>query len=170
MKPSIAGAIGGTLATVPMTLAMLALFRRLPKDDQYPLPPREITDEIARKAKLRRRLTEPQLVALSLAAHFAYGGATGALYPLMLRRMPAGAGADRAVGYQALFGCGYGVAVWAGSYLGWLPAFNVLAPATVQPAPRRRLMVAVHLIWGASTVLIGDRLAHQSSQSGVSAG
>lgn len=160
MNRYLAGAVGGLLASVPMTLAMTGLFRRLPEDDQYPLPPREITDEVMRRAGYQGQLSEAQLTGLSLAAHFGYGGLTGALYPAVTDAVSSGQ-LRRHPGYQLVFGGVYGVAIWAGSYLGWIPALRILGSATVQPSPRRRLMVGVHLIWGATAVLICEQLVRQ---------
>lgn len=44
LTPLIAGSVAGCVATLPMTLAMEAMHRQLPPEEQYPLPPREITD------------------------------------------------------------------------------------------------------------------------------
>ena len=150
MNRYLSGAIGGIIATLPMTVAMVGLFRSLPRDEQYPLPPREITEDLIQKAGVEH-LDEEQLTGLSLLAHFAYGGLTGALYPLTFHH----------VKRPLLWGSGYGLAIWGASYLGWIPALNVLSPATHHPANRRRLMIGVHIVWGASTVLIGERLSRQ---------
>lgn len=151
MNRYVAGALGGTLATVPMTIAMVALFYRLPRSERYPLPPREITQEVTRRAGRRRRIGDNAMAALSLGAHFAYGALTGALYPAL----------DRHSRHPVMAGSAYGVAVWAASYLGWIPALRILRPATEHPAGRRRLMIGVHLVWGAGTALIAERLARR---------
>lgn len=152
MNRYLAGAIGGLLATVPMTLTMEALHRRLPREQRYPLPPREITQDLLHKAEAAdTRLDDTQLAELSLASHFAYGAVAGALYPVTRRH----------IDHLLVFGSGYGVAVWAVSYFGWVPALRILAPANRHPANRRRLMIAAHLVWGASTVWIGERLMHR---------
>jgi uncharacterized membrane protein YagU involved in acid resistance len=152
MNRYLAGAIGGLLATIPMTLVMESLHRRLPRDVRYPLPPREVTENIANKMGLDRPLDEDRLIESSLLSHFAYGAATGALYPLVFRE---------SVRHPLVYGSGYGVAIWAASYLGWIPAFNVLEPATRQPASRRQLMLCAHAVWGAGTVLVAERLSHR---------
>jgi uncharacterized membrane protein YagU involved in acid resistance len=151
MNRYLAGAIGGLLATVPMTLVMESLYRRLPREARYPLPPREVTENIAGKMGYDQHLDEDRLIESSLLSHFAYGAATGALYPLVLRGP---------VRHPVVYGSGYGMAIWAASYLGWVPAFNVLEPATRQPASRRRLMLCAHVVWGAGTLLIAERLTH----------
>lgn len=157
MNRYLSGAIGGIIATLPMTVAMAGLFRTLPRDERYPLPPREITEDLMQKSGVEQQLDEEQLTGLSLLAHFAYGGLTGALYPLAFRH----------VEHPLLLGSGYGLAIWGASYLGWIPALKILPPATRQPVNRRRLMIGVHIIWGAGTVLIGERLSRRQHSGRV---
>ena len=135
------GALGGIAGTVAMTVAMRSLHRRLPAAERSPLPPREIIESMAMPAQAHRRADETELQDATLAAHFAYGAATGALYGLLRP------------GDGVAAGAGYGLLVWAASYLGWIPALAVLAPATRHPARRNRLMLAAHLVWGAATAL-----------------
>lgn len=131
MRPMAAGAAAGLVATAAMTAAMLAMFRRLPADQRYPLPPAEITTVMKSRAG-----GEEATRGETLAAHFAYGAVFGALFPVLARQRSAGAGVL------------YGLAVWSGSYLGWLPAFGVLKPATRHPARRNALMLLAHAVWG----------------------
>ena len=148
MNRFAAGALGGLFATVPMTVAMTKLFSRLPSSEQYPLPPREITEILVNRLPGGKYLSDEQLTFLSLLAHFAYGAATGALYPLLCQRPK----------HPLLTGNLFGFTVWAASYLGWLPATNILRPATQHPPARNMLMLAAHSIWGMSTVVIGEIL------------
>ena len=120
-----------------MTAAMRALHRHLPPHARYPLPPREIMEGMLPE----HALEETGRQELTLAAHFGYGAATGALYALI--RPSQG----------ALAGALFGVLVWAGSYLGWIPGTAILQPATRHPWRRNRLMIAAHLVWGATTAL-----------------
>ena len=76
---------------------------------------------------------------LTTAAHFAYGAACGALL----------AAADPKPGKRA--GAAAGATIWLASYMGWIPALNLLEPATEHPARRNALMIAVHLVWGTAT-------------------
>ena len=141
----LAGALAGLAATVPMTLAMEAMHRRLPHHERYALPPRKITMRAAGAARAGHRLDESERLGLTLAAHFGYGTAAGALYgPL----------ANRVKGPAAVKGMGYGLLVWAGSYLGLLPALGLLSPATDHPPRRNALMIAAHLVWGATLGLL----------------
>ena len=128
------GGIAGFAATVAMTSVMARLHRRLPERDRYPLPPREITEQLTGG-------TDGQVRRRAMAAHFLYGGACGAAVAA-LRPNP-----SLAEGATA------GVAIWAGSYFGWVPGFGILRPASQHPAPRNALMIAAHLVWGAATVL-----------------
>lgn len=126
------GGIAGFVATMAMTSAMKRLHARLPKKERYPLPPREITDRI---------LAPPPAAApdLTLAAHFAYGAACGALLGA------ANARPGRIGGALA------GSAVWVVSYMGWLPGFGVLAPASEHPLRRNAAMLGAHFAWGWAT-------------------
>ena len=79
-----------------MTAAMEVGRRLLPPWERYPLPPREITSEMTRAAGVRQYLNEPEMKALTLGAHFAYGAAMGALFSgLVGKRSTCGAGFDR---------------------------------------------------------------------------
>ena len=140
-----AGAAAGLAATVPMTAAMQLMHRRLPPRQRYPLPPRRITMRAAHKAGVKPHLDEPERLGLTMAAHFGYGAAVGALFGLVAPRRPAEAAAA---------GAGFGVLVWAVSYLGLMPALGLHPPATTEPARRNGLMIAAHLVWGATAGLL----------------
>jgi hypothetical protein len=135
------GALAGTAATLAMTVAMRRLHARLPERDRYPLPPREIVGAAAGEApEAEARTPRP---AQALAAHFAYGALTGALFAVGRRR-------------GLLAGGAWGLAVWGLSYLGWIPAVRLLRPATRHPAHRNALMIAAHAVWG-TTLAFGLR-------------
>jgi len=133
-----------------MTLAMLAWHRRLPVAQRYSLPPRIITDRVAARAPHPWRAIPEPGPTRALAAHFAFGAAAGALYgsvemPLR-RRYPVGSG------------IAYGLLVWGVSYLGWVPATGLMAPATRQPAQRNAMMIGAHVVWGAALGLAVEAL------------
>ena len=145
LKRMLAGAAAGTLGAVPMTAYWEYLHPRLPGEPPRPLPPREVVEAIAVKAGVSRQLSEVDVQNATLAAHFGYAAATGTLFGLM-----APAGAARGVGAGMLFG----MAVWTGSYLGWLPATGLRhSPKYDQPA-RTGLMIGGHLLWGAAMGLL----------------
>ncbi len=140
MNRILLGALAGLAATAPMTLAMKLMHEQLPQAEQYPLPPRQVTEGVAEKAGVSRHLDEGGREAATWVSHFAYGASCGALYGAL-----SGARMDER---PALAGVGFGLAVWAGSYLGWLPVAGILSPATEHPPRRNALMIAAHLVWG----------------------
>lgn len=140
MHKLVRGAIAGTVATIPMTLVMTVLFRRLPREQHYPLPPRLITEDVAKRTGVQPDMRDSTLTRATLIAHFGYGAATGTLFPFMESRRYS----------PALVGPGYGLAVWAASYLGWIPALRLLSPATRHPWERNALMLTAHVVWGAA--------------------
>ncbi|HEX8556949.1 MAG TPA: DUF6789 family protein [Pyrinomonadaceae bacterium] len=146
MSRILLGALAGLAATAPMTLAMKLMHEQLPGDEQYPLPPRQVTEGMAEKAGVNEHLDDEERAAATWASHFAYGAACGALYGALTS-------GGRADSRPLLAGAGFGVAVWAGSYLGWLPAAGIISPATEHPARRNALMIAAHLVWGATAAL-----------------
>lgn len=133
------GFMCGVVATGPMSVAMVLLHRRLPARERYPLPPREITTKAVEQLARPGDVPASAFSALTWLAHFAYGGAAGALYAGSERRLPGGAG---------MRGLIFGLIVWAVSYLGLLPGLRVLTPATEHPVRRSALMIAAHLVWG----------------------
>ena len=141
MNKILFGALAGIVATVPMTFLMIEWHKRLPLEEKYPLPPREIFDELTEKAGVDRHLSETQKTNLSLIGHFAYGATTGAVYvPLVsLVQTP-----------NPVNGAVYSLGIWAASYLGWLPALRVLRSADEHPAQRNALMITAHIVWGAA--------------------
>jgi uncharacterized membrane protein YagU involved in acid resistance len=150
------GAISGLLATVPMTLAMEGMHAMLPAWERYPLPPRQITEELEQAASIRKDLDETQETALTLASHLAYGAGAGAVYGSIAARLPAS---------PAVRGAAFGLGVWAVSYLALMPALGILKPATEHPRRRTALMIGAHLVWGASAGVLFDRLRPRAEQS-----
>jgi uncharacterized membrane protein YagU involved in acid resistance len=139
------GGIAGFVGTMAMTAAMRRMHDRLPGKDRYPLPPREIVDSTAARAGIA--LSGEAAKDVTTAAHFAYGAAVGAVIGALnpTPAKPTGAAA--------------GVAVWLASYMGWIPAMNVLEPATRHPRRRNALMLGAHLVWGWSTAAAMRELA-----------
>ena len=153
MNRFAAGALAGLLATAPMTVFMVALFRRLPPEEQYPLPPAEITEEVAEATGMDEHLHgETQRLEATLAAHFGYGAAAGLVYAPLAPNLPLP---------PVVKGTLYGLTVWAVSYLGLLPAARILTPATEHPARRNALMIAANVLWGAVTALLTERFVQE---------
>lgn len=120
------GAIAGVCATMVMTTVMRHLEWRLDPRDRYPLPPREITEDVLDS-------NDSTAATSTLLAHFGFGALSGALYGLLPKRPPAQL---------------YGPLVWTASYLGWVRLTGILKPATRHPVERNMLMLAAHVVWG----------------------
>lgn len=149
MATATTGMIAWLTATAPMTVAMELMHRRLPAGEQYPLPPREITMTVAEGAGVGRLLGERGRRELTLLGHFAYGALAGAAYGPLTRRWDA---------HPAVKGTVFGLGLWAASYAGWLPAVGIFPPPQREPARRNLLMIAAHVVWGAATGVLADRL------------
>ncbi|NDJ35355.1 MAG: DUF1440 domain-containing protein, partial [Chloroflexi bacterium] len=132
------------------TVTMALLFRRLPARQRYPLPPARITAEMADRAELEEHVDEPpEHLAATGVGHFGYGALGGTVYRLALEPVALP---------PLVKGVVFGSVVWALSYLGWLPAFEILPPATRQPTERTLLMIAAHWVYGAGLGLAADAL------------
>jgi len=145
------GACAGLLATVPMTLFMLAAQRMLPQWQQYALPPEILTDKFTRLVGLRKHMDKPQLLIASFVSHLSFGATAGAIFGPLTRIVPLP---------SVLKGSIFGLVVWLANYLGWLPVVGMPEAATRQPIHRNALMIAAHVIWGAATGALTNGL-HQ---------
>jgi hypothetical protein len=140
------GFAAGFVATAPMTVAMEAMHRQLPERERQPLPPRQITMNAARKARVAHHLDdEKDRFGATLAAHFAFGSAMGGAYALAAPHLP---------GPPVVRGVGFAMLVYAANYLGLMPAAG-LTPHAPKDTPRRiGLMLAAHVVWGATIGLL----------------
>jgi hypothetical protein len=139
------GALAGMAGTAAMTAAMARLHQRLPAEERYPLPPREITGVVMDEGPHER---DHRVGDWAVAAHFGFGALAGALMAACrfpMKPLPAALG---------------GVGVWAGSYFGCVPALKILKPAEEHPLRRNALMSGVHLIWGSVLALTYQELMH----------
>jgi uncharacterized membrane protein YagU involved in acid resistance len=141
----LVGAAAGVMATVPMTFTMEQLHKILPGEEDGPLPPREVTEGVYDQVGSVDEADEEQLERTTVFLHYAFGGAAGALFPIVApQRIPTAVGA----------GVLYGLAVWSGSYLGLLPALGVRHHARHDSAARTGMMIAAHVVWGATLGLL----------------
>jgi uncharacterized membrane protein YagU involved in acid resistance len=148
MSRWIKGALAGTVATAPMSLVMLWWQRRLPPHESYALPPRQITAQVTKRAARRLALPKPgkpQQQVFTVLGHFAYGAGAGALYPALSARLRC---------HPLFKGAAFGLLVWLGSYLGWLPASGLMSSARHHPARRNALMIVAHLVWGITLAML----------------
>lgn len=154
MNKFLAGALGGFAATVPMTMVMVYLHRQIPKKERKVIPPKQITVKVADDLGVKEAIRhQPEKDAVSLVNHFAYGTTTGALYA------PLASSIDLP---PLVKGTAYGLAVWAGSYLGWLPLLNIRQPATERPASENAMMIAAHIVWGACLGVLTEQMTDRN--------
>jgi len=151
MNKVLSGSVAGLVATAPMTAAMVMLHRQLPPHQRHPLPPREVTVRTAASVGAHEAVdTEEKRESATWVSHFGYGAVTGALYGLVANRFP---------GPPVARGILWGLTVWAGSYLGWLPLTGMRRSAIRQPPQREALMIASHVVFGGATGVVHDRLS-----------
>jgi hypothetical protein len=148
VKRSLNGAASGFLATFPMNATMLGIRKALPIFHRHTLPPYKIPKKIFRKLKLLRPWENKKKKILTNVSHFGYGAAGGVLYSTF------GNKSDLS---PAIKGTVFGLAVWVGSYFGWLPATNILPPYMEHPK-RHAMMAASHVVWGTCIAYIFERL------------
>jgi uncharacterized membrane protein YagU involved in acid resistance len=86
----------------------------------------------------------------TLLAHFGYGSTAGIGYAFTMRAVPAP---------PLIRGLGFGLALWAFSYLGWLPSAGILRRATTYSRGRILTLIASHLVWGATAGMTEELLA-----------
>ena len=139
-KSLVAGAVGGFIATGPMSVAMALLYRRLPWWQPWALPPREVTANMLKTVGVHEHMSREAETVATVVGHFAYGTLAGTVYgalPSAVRR------------HALTSGAVYGLVVWAASYGVALPAFRLATPLRYRTPERIGLMIAAHVIWGA---------------------
>jgi hypothetical protein len=158
----VRGALAGAVATVPMTWMMITGRQYLPESElRRPLPPAELLEDIERKTGVA--LDSESHRAAVYVSHFGYGAFSGVVFALTLgriRKVPVWLSAP-----------GFGLAVWAASYLGWIRAAGSGAEARRSSSERNSLMVVSHLIWGlaiASLIRRKPTEIFHESMSGIS--
>jgi hypothetical protein len=140
--------MAGCTATTVMTAVMKVWHARLPAEERYPLPRERITARLARRAGFHAHPERPGWEWKTYVAHYAYGMSAGVAHHALTRRLP---------GPAVVKGVGFGLTLWAGSYLGWLPAVGAHPPATREPRGRNVLMIAAHVVWGAVVGVLSER-------------
>ena len=143
-----AGAAAGSLATLAMSVTMLAGQRAGLLGTQ---PPRLISDAICERllgsdaGETTRRLG-------TTIVHVAIGAAAGATHQVARRA----ASRPRPA---AAWGAAAGGAFWALNYLVVAPATGLLPPPHHDRPGRPPVMLLSNVIWGSLSALIGDRLS-----------
>lgn len=142
LKRLATGAAAGFVGTLAMSATMAVLQRLLPRSHREPYEPRQVVEGLLEKTALDNAVDEPEKSALTYVSHLGYGVVTGAMFDACADQIPFPRG---------IRGPAWGLAVWGASYCGWLPAFDILPGAHRRPAGRNALMIAAHLVWGATT-------------------
>jgi hypothetical protein len=140
LRDAMRGLAAGGAATAVMTVALEALYRRLPPGERAPMPPRQITVHAAEAVGLARRLDEPARFRASLLMHATYGTGTGAVVYALLRRAP---GPGPVTGMLA------GILVYLLGYAGWLPLLKLYPPISEEAPARSGQTLLAHIVWGA---------------------
>lgn len=150
MNRMLAGAIGGAVATLPMTGVIMAgerlgLF-------QTP-PPLQVTES----AVQRSGAPQPETTIISRATwmipHVAYGAGCGAGFALIRRWLPPS---------PLIAGLVFGEAVWAVAYMGYLPATGLYPRPDRDVASRPLTMIAAHAVFGTALADLERRLRARS--------
>lgn len=148
LRATAIGAAGGAVATFAMSAAMM-LEKKLGLLGEH--PPKKIVQTLRRRSGIFSASRQTDNVVTTLA-HWGFGMATGALFGLLHRRSQ---GTARA----SLLGAGYGAAVWAASYAGWIPALGIMRTPRRDRPGRPTSMIAAHLIFGSVLGAFVERLS-----------
>lgn len=150
----IAGAVAGFIATIPMTIFMRRLFKELPPNEKYPLPPRIITENLTKKIGIKKEIEKAGgMTPATWVSHFAFGTAAGLWYGLRNFRTKDASTGD---------GIRFAMKVYALQYGGTLPMSGLFPPIQSQPLERNALMVAAHVVWGATLGFLTNQLTRSS--------
>jgi hypothetical protein len=142
IKRVVAASAGGVLATVAMSGWMLAGQLVSRHGEQ---PPKRLVRGVAGRAGIPTKRRGPATVLVTGAAHLGFGAAAGALYGALVPRSSVPRGAA------------FGLAVWATSYAGWIPALGLLPPPHKDRPGRARTISSAHIVYGAALGALLDR-------------
>jgi hypothetical protein len=143
------GAVSGAAATAVMSSVMVAA-REVGLMSE--IPPHVIASKAVDRAGAGEEADADDRRSLGWLTHFLFGAGAGALYALLRNVV-------RTPGPAALHGAGYALAVWAVSYLGWIPGLGLLPPADRDEPGRQPVMIGAHLLFGAVLgVLVQPRI------------
>lgn len=154
-RAALAGALGGAAGGVAMTVMMTKVAPRVvPKSMLPDTPaPQKTVQWAQREAGRPDALSGRSEKGAALAAHLAYSAAAGAGYGLARSSFPA----LRQVPSPAA-GALFGLAVWAVSFEGLLPALGVMEPTTQHPPKRWPAPLMGHTIFGVVTAVLAAKL------------
>lgn len=145
MHSMLRGALAGTVATILMSVPVLAgqrlgFFRTA--------PPREISRNIAEAVPVLPATSGSALSLLWTCSHLAYGATGGVIYSMIRGVLPA----------SALGGLLFGSGVWATAYLGYLPLLRLYPSPAHDARSRTVVMLIAHATYGVTLALIEDHV------------
>lgn len=154
-RDALAGALGGIAGGTAMTIMMTQVGPRLLPHDVLPTTPAPqkavqwAQEQVDDPHALRGRSKD----VAALVAHLAYSAASGAVFGLARPALPP----LRALPRPAA-GVVFGLAVWAVSFQGLLPALGVMKRTTEHPPERWPAPLVGHAVFGAITAMVASKL------------
>ncbi|RYZ50589.1 MAG: DUF1440 domain-containing protein [Proteobacteria bacterium] len=148
------GFCAGLIATVPMTAAMASIRKGVAGKDA-PLPMEEVGDGVAAKLEIKDKMTQDDQDTFNWISHFGFGAVTGGIYGLI---------AGDPTKHSVAKGIGFGMAVWATSYVGVLPALDIMREPEDEPDHKIASEVVSHVVWGAALGLLTKALKSRKPQ------
>lgn len=150
------GVWSGIMATSAMTFFLFAAHKRLRGAGRRPLPPAALSNELQEQVAGVPDASRPTgRENRALLAHLGFGSSMGLAYSLLStalkRRNP-------------FLGAGFGMLVWAASYLGWIPALRLSPAAPKAPRGENLMMVLGHLVFGLALSYADKELAQRGRE------
>jgi putative membrane protein len=137
-----------------MTIFIMKYFESLPEEEQSPLPPAKLADDV--ETTVAPRLPSSELRSFnSLASHFGYGIGAGELYSYLAQKVKAPV---------PVKGLSFGAALWAVSYIGWIPVAGYRPSAPRLSTKRNIMMIAAHAVWGLTAAYCDDVMARRGNE------
>lgn len=152
MTTAVRGAAAGIAGGLAMTGAMFQVAPHVLPADMRPsefVPKRAVEwaeDQVGRPDALSDETAQ----RVAMGVHLSYSAGMGALYGLARKRIkdvPA-----------PIAGAIFGLAVWALSFEGWMPAAGIMERTTDQPVRKWPAPIMGHLVYGTATALAYEAL------------
>jgi hypothetical protein len=142
LHAGLTGAVAGAIATAPMSAVMLAAERTGLLGRQ---PPEAIVQRALDAANAKPRSAAVRAAAVT--THFAFGAAGGAAYAFLDNE-------DDSLPLAVAKGVGFGLAMYAVSYAGWIPAMHILPKPARDRKGRQPSIAVAHVVYGAALALL----------------
>ncbi len=153
LRGTLGGAVAGVVATLPMSAVMFAA-KKAGLMGEY--PPQLVAQKALAVAGAQP--SEGEKTTAAVAAHLGFGAVAGALFGPLYRR-------TQSLAPPVVLGIGYGLAVYAASYAGWIPAADIMpAPPDDRPG-RQPSMIVAHVVFGAALAELVDVFVAQKPET-----